>query len=66
MERAKLIVTSVSLLLVIFCLAVCVYFCVELPEDDANISTFQMMSWLFGAATLWFGFNVYSLIKSRK
>ncbi|MBQ0021904.1 MAG: hypothetical protein KBT29_01560 [Prevotellaceae bacterium] len=65
MEKAKLIMMIVSLVFVALCFGASVYFSVALPAGDENLSTFYIMSTIFGAAVGWFGYNVYGLLKSK-
>jgi len=51
----------VSLVVVVFCLGVSVYF-----AKYTGDSTFYMMAGVFAAAGIWFGINVFNLFKSEK
>lgn len=56
---------SVSLLFILVCTAVCVYFLIELPYDDPNRSTFIVMTGIFGFASVWFIITFIKSIKSK-
>lgn len=66
MEKAKLIVTTISLVFVLLCFAACIYLCVALPKDNADLLFFQTMACIFALATVWMGFNVWGIIKSGR
>lgn len=63
MEKAKLIITIVSLVFVVLCLGASVYFSAVLPQGDENLSTFYIMDVIFAGAAVWFAFNIRSIIK---
>ncbi|MCQ2213001.1 MAG: hypothetical protein MJZ36_05130 [Bacteroidaceae bacterium] len=65
MEKAKLILMTTSLVFVALCCGASVYFSLVLPDGDPNLPTFYFMDFVFAAAFIWFGWNVYSLWKSR-
>jgi len=54
-----------SLVFVALCFGASVYFSVVLPENDPNVATFYFMTFVFGAALVWFGWNVYGLLKTK-
>lgn len=56
---------TVSLVFVVLCLGASVYFSVVLPEGNENLSTFYIMDVIFAGAAVWFGVNVYNLIRNR-
>jgi len=61
MDLFKKIMMIVSLVVVVFCLGVSVYF-----AKYTGDSTFYMMAGVFAAAGIWFGINVFNLFKSEK
>ncbi|MDO4824403.1 MAG: hypothetical protein Q4A08_09580 [Bacteroidales bacterium] len=54
---------TISLLFIVICLAVCIYFSVALPSNDPNAVTFYVMTAIFGFAAVWF---TITFIKSLK
>lgn len=54
MNNLLKIFMSVSLLFILACTAICIYFLIELPSDDPNRNTFVIMTGIFGFASIWF------------
>ncbi|MBQ0103930.1 MAG: hypothetical protein KBS99_07155 [Prevotellaceae bacterium] len=57
------ILMCISLLFILICLAVCIYFDAALPSTDPNATTFYIMTAVFTIAAIWF---VMTMIKSFK
>lgn len=53
----------ISLIFIVVCLGVCIYFDTALSSSDPNASTFYVMTGVFAAAAIWF---VITFIKSNK
>lgn len=65
MERLKLIMTSISLVFMILCLAVSLYFSYVLDYNDPNLTTFYGMDVILLLAVIWFAINVRNLAKGK-
>lgn len=63
MSKLQKLLMIISLLFIVICLGVCIYFDTVLPSDDPNASTFYVMTGVFGAAAAWF---VITFIKSNR
>lgn len=63
MSQLQKLLMTISLLFIVICLAVCIYFSVALPSNDPNAVTFYVMTAIFGFAAVWF---TITFIKSLK
>ena len=63
MSNLQKFLMTISLLFIVICLAVCIYFSSVLPSEDPNAMTFYVMTGVFGFAAVWF---TITFIKSLK
>lgn len=63
MEKAKLILSALSMIFVLACLSGCIWMVCGLPSTDSNYGFFQTMTFVFAAASIWFARNLYAAIK---
>lgn len=63
MQRAKLYVYIASLVMVVLCLAGSAYMALALPSESADRFFFQVVTVIFLAVVVWFGKNVFDMIR---
>lgn len=55
-----------SLVFCIICFGASAWMAYSLPSGNSDVSIFVLFALIFLAAAVWFGMNVFNLIKSQK
>jgi hypothetical protein len=66
MEILKKIMMMASLVFCIICFGASAWMAYSLPSGNSDVSIFVLFALIFLAAAVWFGMNVFNLIKSQK
>ncbi|MBR6197754.1 MAG: hypothetical protein IKQ72_09155 [Bacteroidaceae bacterium] len=66
MELLKKIMMMASLVFCIICFGASAWMAYSLPSGNSDVSIFVLFALIFLAAAVWFGMNVFNLIKSQK
>lgn len=65
MEKAKLIIMTLSTVFVLLAGGASAWMAFALPKGDANVLFFELAAVLCLAAAFWYGFNVWNLWKNK-